>query len=289
MSPFIRRLFFGLYIIIAIIVFGYLLFPAKPIQRYIENHAGMISPGIRVTMDRLSPGFPIALKMSKVDLYRRNTHLLSNVEFTLKPKLGSLFGSSKAYAFGGQLHQGSVNGAFDFKEGPSPQPFNFKSDFKGIDLTTVPGLEPWREQLTSGTLEGRIRYDHRGDQATMGAQLTLRDVTVKLDIPLDKLDHLLFANISADLEANGPKLEIRQCRFSGPQGEGQITGTINLRTPAAASTLNLTGHFKPNPGLIMQLQGTLWGDMLTANKGQADAGYPFRIRGSLNAPQWQLR
>jgi type II secretion system protein N len=230
----------------------------------------------------------MALKMSKVAVSHRKTPLLDAEVFNLKPTLGALFSGTKSYNFAGRLHRGTLEGAIHVQDNSQPPAFSLKSDLEGIDLTTVPALEPWREQLTSGSLGGRIQYDQRSAQPILGAQLTLRDVALKLDIPLEKLDHLRFANITADLKANGSQLEVRQCRFSGPQGEGQITGTIQLRNPASDSSLNLSGHFKPNPELIMQLQGTLWGQMLTARKAQAQGGYPFRIQGRFSAPQWQL-
>jgi len=289
MSPTIKRLASGLYILTAVLVFGYLLFPADPIKTYIVNQTGARLPGYRVTIENLVPRLPPAMKMSGVDIFHFNTHLISAADFTLRPSLGSLFSSDKSYSFFGRLHQGTLNGKIKLQNGSQAETYDLRTEIEGIDLTTLPALETWREQLTSGTLNGRLRYEQRSAEPSLGAQFNLSDVTVKLDIPVEKLDHLLFTSINADLEAEGSKLEIRQCKFSGPQGEGQITGTIHLRNPRKASTLNLSGHFKPNPGLIMQLQGTLWGQMLTARKGQATAGYPFRIRGSAGAPQWQLR
>ena len=123
----------------------------------------------------------------------------------------------------------------------------------------------------------------------MGAQITFRDVMVKLDLPIDQLDHLAFSAVTADIQRTGTKVEIRQCQFSGNQGEGQVTGVITLGTPLGASTLNLSGRFRPNPGLIMQLQGSIWGDILTGRGNQAQTGFPFRVRGRLADPQWQLR
>ena len=289
MPPLIRRLAFGLYILIAVCVFGYVLFPAEPIKGFVENRMAALLPEYRVTIQSLKPRLPGALKMSGVGLYRRNSHLVEMTGLKIKPTLGSLFSSTKSYKFEGRLHHGTLQGTIHVQSNSQPSAFSLSSELQSIDLTTVPGLERWREQVTSGNLEGRIRYDQHSTRPTLGAQLTFTDLALKLDIPVEKLGLLRFANITADLQADGAQMQLRQCRFSGPQGEGQITGTIQLRDPVSESDLNLSGQFKPNPELIMQLQGTIWGQMLTAGNPQSQGGYPFRIQGRANAPQWQLR
>ena len=157
MTPLTRRLAYGLYIVAAIVVFGYMLFPAKPIQSYVENQVSSLTPSYRVTMESVAPRLPAGISMSKVDLYRQGAQLLAGMQITLRPRLMSLLGSNRSYDFSGQVHQGTINGEFNIQNESQGVDSSIKTEFKGIDLTTVPGMEPWRNLIVSGTIDGRVR------------------------------------------------------------------------------------------------------------------------------------
>ncbi|MEZ4550720.1 MAG: hypothetical protein R2874_09660 [Desulfobacterales bacterium] len=66
------------------------------------------------------------------------------------------------------------------------------------------------------------------------------------------------------------------------------TGSVILRQPVTASTINITGEIKPHPAFIKKLGNLFPTEMFSRNQTKT-GGLPFRITGSLERPNFALR
>ncbi len=81
-------------------------------------------------------------------------------------------------------------------------------------------------------------------------------------------------------------LQIKETIIKGNQAGGDISGTITLKNPSGKSILNLSGTIKPQPSLIAKLGGMA---SLFLKQKQGNTGFPFKITGTLEKPNFSLK
>jgi hypothetical protein len=88
-------------------------------------------------------------------------------------------------------------------------------------------------------------------------------------------------------------MENRQVKISsfeakGRDVAGKAAGTVMLRTPMAASGINITGQVTPTPALIKKLGNVIPAGILGEQTGSGN-GIPFRISGTFENPGFSMR
>jgi len=280
MSNFKKGLFYAVYILAATFFFLYYLFPADAAKKYISNHLNETRPGLKITIDQVSPAFPLGLNLRAIRLQFRSDLQLHADQIKIVPGLLSLFGSEVIFIFKGRAYAGLMEGRGKMtKYGTVPRAV-IDASFSDIRIKEISALQDLAGGEISGLLDGKIKYNFgQGSGAIFSAELDLSDCKLNLSTPVLTLDKFSFSRIEADIDSDFQKLQIKKCTFKGMQMNGNLTGLITLKNPIRKSFLNISGTIIPQPAFIAKLDSIFPG-----YKKSAKGDIRIKFSGTLEEP-----
>lgn len=276
MTPRVKKIGYGVYIITIALFFMYTLFPSEALTAHLAQRLSGGRPDLTVTVDQVKPVFPPGLKLRPVRYTRDGQPLFEMSQMSVRPELMSLLKKGTVYTFDGRAYDGRIvgeAGPFDSETGRATR---LKARLSGLRIEGIPAVSRLVPQRLNGRLDGQVSMN---DQGHLDASLTVAKARVQLERPLFGLDGLNFASIHADLVYDGRQISVKRCTLKGSEMEGVIEGSIRLDEGGRRATLNLKGTVSPYHALLAKLENSLAARML---KGKDQI--KFRLTGPITSP-----
>ncbi len=295
-----KFLLYSIYILAVSAFFIYLLFPSDAVKKYIAFKINEANPDYSITIDRIKPDFPPGLKFYGVNLSHKNNPAITAEWMKIAPRLLTLFRPKMAFSFKGRLYEGMTEGeAFITKSDTEKSvvtEVTINANLSALEMKDMHGIQDPSKYKLSGILDGKITYSRKKSDETVDAKLTASGCDIKMLSPISpemgflasvfSVDSLAFKSIDADLEIkNNKKIQIKEFVIKGNQISGNISGTVDLKTPWDRSVLNLAGAIRPYPSFLASLGKAA---TLLFKKPPGENGFPFKIGGTFKRPRPQL-
>ncbi len=283
-----RYVFYTVWFFCALIFFLYRLFPGVEIKKYAEYRAK--NAGYALHIGDVRPGGPRpGLVFFPVEI-RDGDRVIEADALKISPCFFSLFGSSPAMDFRAEMYGGTVEGRVKRQAGEKADGKTVMADavLSGIKIKEIEAMQNLSGHKVSGILEGTVTYSGSDATGKGEADLRVRDLTVELGTPLFSLGKLTFTDMSTKLGLeNMVHLEIKECTVKGNMLGGNMMGTVGLKQPLGKSAVDLAGSIRPHPSMIAQMGEGMAALLFKSNRGKAD--FPFKIRGSLEKPEFLMQ
>lgn len=278
-----NRILFGAYIIIITVFFLYYLFPSESLRGYCAYRLSQISPNTRINIKDIKLAFPPGFRLSHVDLYHLEQDIGSIDHIKITPSLLSFIGQDTNMSFKGKAYSGKFNGSAEIASNSPTHRVLIDTTFSGIQVKEIDAIMLFSDYQISGLLDGKLAYKTDSRNQTLRGNIRLSNCKVDLGIPLLNLGSLTFKDITADLLMNNQTLTIQRCRAQGNQMDASISGTINT----GQGILDLSGTLNPQHALLAKLKNSFAVNLFKAGKSD-DQGFAFKIRGTLDAPEFSF-
>ncbi|MCP4672510.1 MAG: type II secretion system protein GspN [Desulfobacula sp.] len=287
MSKTKQRSLYTAYIVLVIIFFLYYLFPSEAAKNFIITNVNHINPDVDITLKGVDPVFPIGLKLHNVSIYHEDDPVFDADKLTLSPGLLSLFIGRLSLkfdcdAYGGNFKGGAgmpvIGGGID----------NMSADVSLTDIQVgdILAFKLFLPQYNfSGILTGDITYNlKKNRKRSLESQLNLMDSSVEFLASFYGLEALAFKQIDAEITLNNDLLKIEKLVSNGGDLSGNITGSINIKTPIQRSVLDLKADVTPGPVIMDKLQklGPMVKMLLKGRAGKK--GVPVHLTGTIEKP-----
>ena len=287
MKPTKKTLLYIAYIIGITVFFLYFLFPSEAIKNYVAYKISRVNPGIRVTIDRISPVLPPGIKLHNVGIAQGNKALINLDSVKITPGLLSFFSSTKTARFKGRVKAGSVHGWAEVDSRSDQRTEKIEGTISGVQVQGIPALQGLTAHKISGSLGGDFIIAGTWPDRTMTGQLTLSDSRINFDQPVVGLPSLEFIKIDADLALNKGNLAIKKLSARGNQLDADISGTIALNEGGPQNALNLNGSISPHHGFLAKMKNSIPASFLLQRKA-GNTAISFTIGGTVEAPAFRL-
>ncbi|AOY57966.1 MULTISPECIES: type II secretion system protein GspN [Desulfococcus] len=276
---------YGLYTAVVLIFFLYHLFPSKTIEANVISVFHQVHPGTALTIERISPVFPPGIKASGVVFGQGDPLQISLEQLRITPEIRTLFGSSPAFAIFGLCYDGHVKGRMILDRNGELTALH--TDLAEIQIGRMAAVEHLSRTPVDGTLSGLIDFERSDAAGQFTASLTASTCRMDIEIPGASLKDLTFAEVNAKLAADdAATLRIEALSAKGSQINGNLSGTIRIKTPYPESGLDLVGSIKPHPSFISGLDSSI--SILFQNRGGNNT-FPFIIKGTIASPEFLLQ
>ena len=278
-----NRILLGAYIIIITLFFLYYLFPSESLRDYCAYRLSEICPDTRINIKDVKLAFPPGFRLSHVDLYRFEQAIGSIDHIKIKPNLLSFIGQDNNWSYNGKAYSGKFSGTAEIASNSPTHRVLINTTFSGIQLKDIAAIRRVFDYQISGLLNGTLAYKNDSRNQTLSANISLSDCKVNLNIPLLNLGSLTFKDVTADLLMNNQTLTIQRCRAQGDQMDASISGTITT----GQGILDLNGTLNPQHALLAKLKNSFAVNLFKAGQSD-DQGFAFKIRGTLEAPEFSF-
>ena len=283
-----HRVFYILYGIAATVAFLYFLFPSEKISRYAETRLAGQLPEATVTIGSVRPAFPPGLTFSQVIITHQDRRIIEAEWLKVEPNILSMFRSEKILKFKGRMYQGNLKGKVKLPGGNGEGQLSVDTDFADIRIETIAAAQEIPGYQLSGMLDGQIRFNRQGARRSGTATIGITDSKVVLKSPVFEIDNVAFNFIKLEADLKNQTLQIQSCDLMGPQLDGSISGSVNLKSPVGESVLNLNGNFKPHHVFLATLKENLPAPLFNPQRA-GDEGFPVGLTGRLNDPGFRFR
>lgn len=241
------------------------------------------------------------MKFYKVEFLQEENPLADIESLKVMPNLLTLFKPEIRFTFKGESCKGTINGkgsVVKTDNQDSVQGLMIDTDLSGIQIKEIKGIKI-SDYKVSGILDGNILYKGNDPAERAVSRLSISDCNIDL-APLSKKMGLLapmfnvgnftFKNVNANITVSKDKtLQIKEFTVKGTQINGNLSGSVILKTPSEKSLLNLTGDIKPHPSFIAGL-GTMGALLKKVNQGQGgESGIPFKVTGTIENPGFSMK
>jgi len=283
-----KRIFLTAYIIGIFLIFLYLAFPSESVKTYLANQLSGINPDIRVTIERVKPALPPAVRLLKVDLYHQERFWGSIEDLKIVPRLSSLFGSETAFSFKGNAYAGRIKGNAEIESNSAVAQMSVHTTLTGIQVKDVQAIRDVSDYKISGLLDATLAYKSDVRKQTLKGTLTLSGCRVDFAAPLFNQKFFTFKDVRADVVLDNQTLTIQHCRLTGNQLDASISGSVISNRRTAKTALNLNATLTPHSILWAQLKKSPPFKLLTGGMS-AGQSFSFKIRGTVDAPEISLK
>ena len=286
MQVFKAKIFWVFYIICAALFFFYYLFPSDAVKEYLADQIRQMHPYLTVKIGRVKPSFPPGLKLYRVSVYHLDQTLAGLDDLKISPDILSLFLATTHLTFEGNGYGGMLKGRVDIINQSPGREMMIDADLTGIQVDQIEALSAATTHEISGNLEGTLTFKSNTPDQVLTGDLILMGGQIEFSPPVLNQNVLTFDTIEAELELSGRTLTIDRCLLEGNQLEADIAGTIKFSDHSARKILNLSGTVKPNEELLARLgQNVL--ELLKGSNLESQ-GFPFKIKGPLDSPQYSF-
>lgn len=285
-----KKLLYCIYAIAAVAFFLFYLFPSEIMRDLLLERISQTQPDLHVTTQQVQPTlFPPGLRFKPLAVAYADFPILQSEHINIVPKLFSLLGDQKEFAFSGPLKSGLIKGhaelAMDAKRPQSKITLNLET----VPLEVIEILKQWPQYQASGEMNAFIDYNSRtGAGGSARVTLDITPARIVFNPPVMGLEQMDFSQIQAELTVTPRMLQIRRMEAGGNQVESRLTGSIIFRQPLENSRLTLSCTIKPQPTFVAEHKNDMLGGLLASDAAQK-RGVVFRISGTLGNPQYVIR
>lgn len=260
----------------AVVVFLYVLFPAKSVKAYIAHQINQIDPQLELTAGDPFLRLPPGIKLRDASITFNKAPLIRLESLSFFPRIRTLLASEQAFGYLGRAYQGETSGElFLAKEG------TWRINGSGEGFQTE--LMPIAALIPQGTLSGSVagQFDFSANQGTIN--LTLDEGALTLAEPLLEIESINFTQLTLDAIVDGNQMQVKEVQMTGPEINGNLTGKVTFKRPLNDSILNISGMIKPHPLFLADLRKKLPPGILSDQIAQK--GITFNINGTVREPQ----
>ena len=286
MKFFKTRTAWAVYIIGAVLLFLYTLFPSEPVKDYLANLIRQTNPNLTLELGRLKPGCPPGLKLYNVRVYHSSQAIADLENLKISPDILSLFLATTHIAFKGNGYGGNFKGGVDIIKKAEGREIVIDADLAGIQVNQLEALSALTTHKISGNLDGTLTLTANMPHQELMGDLTLTDGKIELSRPLLAQKVLTFDNINAELTFSGRSLTIERCELEGHQLDGEVAGSIKFSHQSSSKILDLAGTLRPHEALLAQMGNYV--PKLLANQNLQAGGVPFKIKGPMESPTYSF-
>jgi len=286
MQVFKTRLFWVFYIICAALIFFYILFPSETVKEYLADQVSQVHPGLAVEISRLKPSFPPGLTLYDVSVSHLGQTLAEMDNLKISPDILSLFLSTTRLSFSANGYGGTLTGQVDISKNSANREMTIDADLAGIQVKQLQALSALTTHKITGYLDGSLTFKTKAPQQGLSGDLVLTDGQIEFSPPLLNQNMLSFNTIEAELMLNNRSLTINRCQIEGNQLVAHISGSIKFSSRSAGKILDLSGTVNPHETLLARLGKNL--PQLLAGRNSDTQGFPFRITGTLDSPEYSF-
>ena len=286
MQIFKSRILWAIYIVCAALFFFYILFPSETVKDYLADQIRQAHPGLIVEIGRLKPGFPPTLKLYDVSVYHSGQILAEMENLKISPNILSLFLATTHLSFKGTGYGGNLNGQVDINKNSANREMTIDADLTGIQVNELEALSAITTHQISGNLDGTLRFKTSAPHQGLSGNLILTDGQIEFSPPLLNQNTLSFNTIEAEVMLHNRSLTISHCQIEGNQLGAHFSGSIKISGRSARKILNLSGTVNPHAALLAKLGKNL--PQLLAGSDSDKQGFPFRITGTMDSPEYSF-
>ena len=280
------RIFWVFYIICAALFFFYALFPSDTVKEYLADQVRQVHPGLAVEINRVKPSFPPGLKLYDVSVYHLGQTLAEMDNLKISPDILSLFLSTTQLSFSANGYGGRLTGQMDISKNSANREMTIYADLAGIQVKQLQALSALTSHKITGYLDGTLTFKTKAPQQGLSGDLVLTDGQIEFSPPLLNQNMLSFNTIEAELMLNNRSLTINRCQIEGNQLVAHISGSIKFSSRSARKILDLSGTVNPHETLLAKLGKNL--PQLLAGRSSDTQGFPFRITGTMDSPEYSF-
>jgi len=286
MQIFKTRISWAIYIICAALFFFYTLFPSDTVKEYLADQIRQTHPNLTVKISRLRPAFPPGLKLYEVSVNHRGRTIAGLENLKISPDILSLFTDTTHLSFKGLGYGGTLKGAVDIIKKSANREVMIDADLDGIQVDQLEALSALTTHKISGNLDGTLEFKSDVPHQALSGDLTLTDGQIEFSPPILNQNVITFSTIEAELVLNARSLNINRFQLEGNQLDADVAGSIKFSGRSARKILDLSGTVKPHEALLAKL-GKNVPQLLEGSK-LGNQGFPFKIKGPMDSPQYSF-
>jgi type II secretion system protein N len=286
MQIFKAKIFWVFYIICAALLFFYILFPSDTVKEYLADQIRQAHPGLTVKIGRVKPGFPPGLKLYDVNVYHFGQTLAEMDNLKISANILSLFLTTTHLSFQGTGYGGTFKGQVDISKNSANREMTIGADLAGIQVEQLTALSAITTHQITGNLEGTLTFSTKAPHQGLSGNLILTDGQIKFSPPVLNQNTLSFNTIEAELMFSERSLTINHCQIEGNQLDAHISGSVRISGRSARKILDLSGTVNPHAALLARLGKNI--PQLLAGSNSEKQGYPFKITGTMDSPEYSF-
>jgi len=283
-----KWLLYSIYVLAVVVFFIYYLFPSDKLNNYVTYSFNKLNSNISISIDHVSPAFPLGLKLYKVNFYHMGNVLPEIEQIKVVPNLLSLFRSKIIFFFKGRAFEGILEGRGELIKNKPDQNVIIDGKFSNINIKEISAVKQFIGRNLTGNLEGNFIYRNGGKLGgTHGARFIISDGEIELLTPVFKFENINFSKIETEMTIENQRIKVKRCIIKAAPLDGNVSGLINLREPLGQSYLRLLGVIKPNQEFLAELGKDIPKNLLPEeifNKRVVR----IRIYGTLDEPRFFL-
>jgi type II secretion system protein N len=238
---------------------------------------GRIHPALQMTVAEAKLTFPPGLRLQGVSFHHGGERLLVAEKAAVVPRLKSLLGDRKVYAFRIKTHEGAVTGKAEI-DGRVPVAVDAVA--AGMRLDRIPLVQRLSDRRIEGILNAKMVYAAgEGQPQALNLDLDIQNMAVVLAAPFFTLDQVRFDAVRVEAVLRDRRLDITRIELSGDQIAGSLSGSAALHADIMQSTVALSGTVMPQRQFLASSGMKTAGPLLAGFK--AGGGIPITISGPL--------
>lgn len=285
----LKRVFiFLVYFTAAAAVFAVLRFPHQAAAEKTGQVAEQMFPGISITLDRVSPVFPLGLK-TQIPVIRLSDGItVIPRDIHVYMPVSSVFGMDDTLHYRASLLDGSLTGHLSGVSLSPPGYAGMGTDLAGLQFTDLTLAMQGATVRLSFVLSGRYQEPDRQKNPAGTGELLLSQVTCAIqDNFLNTLGitDLDFDRVTVSFVRENRAIQILALTAQGSVMTMSAAGQIVLADGSPADPENwifdLKGSMHPQPAHISRFSGIL--PMENLFRTDPEKGIPFTLTGPLTA------
>jgi type II secretion system protein N len=281
-----KQLLYGIYILAVAVFFLYALFPSNTVATYVASRFNRVNSDITIDIDRVSPAFPLGLKLHDANVYYLSTKVFKTDYLKIVPSFLSLFRPKIVFFFKGSACEGRLEGRGEFDRSRPGQQAAIAVKFSGMNIKDITAVKHFLGRGIIGLLEGNFTYRNNGGLSReLDAEFVISNGELELLVPILKQKSMPFTKLETNIAIKNDRFNIKRCTIKSDQLDGSISGLVNLKDPLDHSRLRLSGLIKPKPEFFEKL-GKDFPVNLLPNKILSKKVVRIRIYGSLDQPRF---
>ncbi len=260
-------------------VFLHVLFPAETLRRYFSSQIFRLDANLEMEIGHLRLAFPVTLRFQNVVFKRQGQPLLEAPLLDLKPAIHFSRRTPLCLYVQAQIAGGQVSGCVPIVF--SSTGISFQID--GLQLEQLSVLASFPDVRMTGALSGEVQTRSLTPDTPVLAHLSMRDLHLRLDLPLLGFEELDFRDGTLHLSVQGRQLKIQQLELLGNQLNAHFQGHLQVHDYLEASTIDLQGRLQLHPVYATTLKQKLPPGWLQPPAAGRDY-YSVQVQGALASP-----
>ncbi len=283
-----KILLYTFYVIAAVAVSLYVRFPGEPLRDYVTNRAEQMLPGLRLAVADVRPALPAAVRLHGIEATYRQMPVFQLEQLRVAPAWGSVLQLKPAVIFKTSIGSGLVHGIISRAEGRSVYNQISRIEFKEIQLAELQILSELFGRRITGLCSGEISRQAEANETEMQIQIELADAAIEIKLPVLQRNRVSVKQLQAQAAiVDGSILQIERCKFRGPEFDGELAGSVELKSNFASGSIDLQGSVKPHTVFMAELKKIIPAQLLSG-KG-AGGTFSFQLTGTLEKPRYSFR